>query len=71
VQVRCTVCDDRIIDLKIIWTHLMVLLGDMGQIEARFGLCEDSVNLGAKWVHDLRREYLGHRNYFGHNRWYS
>jgi hypothetical protein len=49
----------------------MVLLGDMGQIEARFGLCEDSVNLGAKWVHDLRREYLGHRNYFGHNRWYS
>jgi hypothetical protein len=28
--------------------HLMELLGDMGQVEARFVLFRDSVNLGAK-----------------------
>jgi hypothetical protein len=32
----------------------MVLLGDVGQVEAHFGLFGDSVNLGARWVHDLR-----------------
>jgi hypothetical protein len=32
----------------------MVLLGDVGQVEARFGPFRDSVNLGAIWVHDLR-----------------
>jgi hypothetical protein len=29
-------------------SHLMVLLGDIGQVEARFGLFEDSVHLGAR-----------------------
>jgi hypothetical protein len=28
----------------------MELLGDMGQVEARFGLFEDSVNLGARYL---------------------
>jgi hypothetical protein len=27
-------------------THLMELLGDMGLVESRFGLFEDSVNVG-------------------------
>jgi hypothetical protein len=31
---------------KSFWTHPMVLLGDVGQVEARFGLFGDSVNLG-------------------------
>jgi hypothetical protein len=47
-----------------------VLLGDVGQVEARFGLFGDSVSLGARWVHDLRRLYHGHGNHFGHTRWY-
>jgi hypothetical protein len=32
----------------------MVLLGDVGQVEAHFGPFGDSVNLDAIWVHDLR-----------------
>jgi hypothetical protein len=30
---------------KSFWTHLMVVLGDVGQVEARFGLFGDSINL--------------------------
>jgi hypothetical protein len=33
----------------------MVLLGDIGQVETRFGLFGDSVNLGARSVCGLRR----------------
>jgi hypothetical protein len=32
----------------------MVLLGDDGQVEARFSLFGDSANLDARWMHDLR-----------------
>jgi hypothetical protein len=49
----------------------MVLLGDVGEVEACFGLFGDSVNLNAREVHDLRRMYLGHGNHFGHTRWYT
>jgi hypothetical protein len=34
--------------------HPMVLLGDVGQIQSRFGPFGNSVNLGARWVHGLR-----------------
>jgi hypothetical protein len=30
---------------KSFWTHLMVLLGDESQVDARFGLFRDSANL--------------------------
>jgi hypothetical protein len=33
----------------------MVLLGDVAQVEARFGLLSDSANLDARLVHGLRR----------------
>ena len=33
---------------KLFWTHMMVLQGDMGQVEARFGLLGDSVNLDVR-----------------------
>jgi hypothetical protein len=36
-----------------------VLLGDIGQLEARFGLFGDSVNLRTGQVHGLRRMYTG------------
>jgi hypothetical protein len=32
----------------------MELLGDVGQVEARFNLFGDSVNLGTRLVHGLR-----------------
>jgi hypothetical protein len=51
--------------------HPMVLLGDVGQVKAHFGLFEDSINLVARWVHGLRRMYHGPRNHFGHTQWYS
>jgi hypothetical protein len=36
----------------------MELLGDMSQMESCFGLYGDSVNLGARSVHGLRRMYM-------------
>jgi hypothetical protein len=56
---------------KSIWAHPLVHLGDVGQVEARFGSFRDSVNLSARLVHGLRRMYHGHENHFGHTRWYS
>jgi hypothetical protein len=49
----------------------MVLLGDVGQVDAHFGPFGDSGNLHARLVHGLRRMYLGHGNLFGYTRWYS
>jgi hypothetical protein len=57
--------------LKSYWAHLIDLLDDVGQGEARLGLFGDSVNLGTRKVHDLRRTYHTLRNHFGHTRWYS
>jgi hypothetical protein len=37
--------------------HPMVLLGDVGQVEARFGLLGDSINLEARYVHGLHQMY--------------
>jgi hypothetical protein len=48
VQDRCTVCAERTTGSKIILTHPTVLLGDVGQVEARFGLFRDSVSLGTR-----------------------
>jgi hypothetical protein len=31
----------------------MVLLGDVGQVKARFGPFRDSVDLSTRWVHGL------------------
>jgi hypothetical protein len=70
-QDKCTVCAECTIGSEIILTHLMVLVGDVGQVEARFGLFGDSVNLGARWVHGLHQMCHGHGNRFGHTRWYS
>ena len=51
--------------------HPMVLLRDVGLVEACFGPFGDSVNLGARLVHNLRRMYHKHGNHFGHIRWHS
>jgi hypothetical protein len=47
----------------------MVLLGDQGQGEARFGLFGDSANLDTRQVHGLHR--MDHRleNCFCHTQW--
>jgi hypothetical protein len=47
-QDRCTVCVKRTIGSKIILRAPMELLGDVGQVEARFGMFGDSVNVGAR-----------------------
>ena len=44
---------------------LMVLLGDMGEVEARFSPFGDSVNLDAREVHRLRQTHHMLRNQFG------
>ena len=38
---------------KPFWKHLLVLLGEEAQVEARFSLFRDSANLDARLVHDL------------------
>ena len=48
VQDRCTVCAKRTIGSEIFWTHLMVLLGDEAQVDARFGLFGDIANPDAR-----------------------
>ena len=48
-QDSCMVCAKRTIGSeKSFWTHLMVLLGDEAQVEARFGPFGDSANLDAR-----------------------
>jgi hypothetical protein len=47
-QDRCMVCANIPLAWKLFWMHLMVLLGDVGQVEARFGLFGDSVNISAR-----------------------
>jgi hypothetical protein len=49
----------------------MELLGDMGQVEARFGPFGDSVNLHTRLVHDLCRTCNRLENHFGHTQWNS
>jgi hypothetical protein len=45
---RCMVCAKRTIGSKIILTHSMVLLGDEGQVKARFNPSIDSVSVGVR-----------------------
>ena len=47
-QDRSTVCIERTIDSEISLVHLMVLVGDVGEVEARFSPFRDSVNLDAR-----------------------
>jgi hypothetical protein len=47
----------------------MVLLGDVGQVEAHFRPFGDCINLEAGYVHSLRQMYHGHGNFSG-TRWY-
>ena len=49
----------------------MVLLGDEGQLEARFGPFGDCANLDARSVHGLRGTYHRLENHFGRTRWNS
>jgi hypothetical protein len=35
-------------DLKLFWTHLMELLGDIGPVDSCFGPFGDSVSVGAR-----------------------
>jgi hypothetical protein len=49
VQDRCTVGTKRTIGLeKSFWTQMMELLGDVGQVESRFGLFGGSVTLDVR-----------------------
>ena len=49
----------------------MVLIRDVGQVEARFGLFGDSVKLNATSVCGLCRTYHRLRNHFGGTKWNS
>ena len=48
-----TVCVEHAIVSKIVWTHPMELLGDMGLVESHFFTFGDSVSVGCKigaWI---------------------
>ena len=71
VQDRCTVCARRTIGSKMFQTQPVLLLGDDGQVEARFGAFGASANLDARLVHGLYRTYHRLGNRFGCTRWFS
>ena len=39
------------------WTHPTELLGDVGDVESRFSPFGDSVSIGARYAHGLRKTY--------------
>jgi hypothetical protein len=45
--------------------HPKQLLGDVGHVDHRFNLFGDSVHIGARYVHGLRRTYHRLKKYFG------
>jgi hypothetical protein len=47
-QDGCMVCAERTIGLESFWTHLIVLLGNMFQVEAHFNMFGYSFNLGTR-----------------------
>ena len=47
-QDGCMVCSERTIGSKIILTHPMELLGDVGHVESCFGPFGDVVSVGAR-----------------------
>jgi hypothetical protein len=47
-QDRRMVCTECTTAWKSFWAHPMVLLGDVGQVEAHFGPFRDSVNIGTR-----------------------
>ena len=63
-QDRCDICAKRTIGSKSFWTHAMVLLRDMGQVEARFSLFGDSVNLDTRYVLGLHQTHHRLENQF-------
>jgi hypothetical protein len=65
---RWTVCAECSTGMEIFLDNPIDLLGDVGQMEACFGLFEDSINLDTKLVHSLRRTWNRLRNHFGHTR---
>jgi hypothetical protein len=49
----------------------MELLGDMGHVEARFGLFGDIAKLDTRYVYGLCRTYQRLENHFGCTQWNS
>jgi hypothetical protein len=62
MQDRCIVCVEHNIGSEIIYDT-------WGIVKSHFGPFGDSISVGARWEHGLRRTYQKLRNYFGHTRW--
>jgi hypothetical protein len=39
---------------KLLWTHPIEHLGDLGHVESHFGLFGESLSIGERKMHDLR-----------------
>ena len=64
VQDRCTVCAKRTTGTEIILDTPGGTLGGVGQVEAHFSPFGDSLNLGARYVCDLRQTHHRLRIHF-------
>jgi hypothetical protein len=53
MQDKRTICVELTIASKIVWTHPMELLGDVGHVESRFFPFEEAISVGARQVHGL------------------
>jgi hypothetical protein len=67
-QDRCLVCTERTIGSKITLDTPDTTPSDLGLVESDFGPFGESLSIGARYVHGLRRAYHRHENRFGHTR---
>jgi hypothetical protein len=67
-QDRCMVCAERTIGSKITLDAPDRTLVDLGHVESHFGPFGESLSIGARYMHGLRRAYNRLENHFGHNR---
>jgi hypothetical protein len=51
---------------KLLWTHPIEYLGELGHVEYHFGPFGEILTIGARLVHGLRQAYHSLQNRFGH-----
>jgi hypothetical protein len=67
-QDRCSVCAERTTGSKIALDTPDRTPSDLGHMESHFSPFGESLSIGARYVHGLRRVYHRHENHFGHTR---
>jgi hypothetical protein len=65
-QDRCMVCTKHTTGCEIALDTTIEHLGDLGHVKSHFSSFGESLSIGARQVHGLRRAYHRLENHFGH-----